>query len=93
MKTDADEVLLMLSSRGWGVVKGKLDAKILDLQNINNIDVASVENMVADIKARKMAADLLFEFLKQDVYGFVEQQTTSVQRITDSREAEYVERT
>lgn len=72
--TDAEKVLLTLGSEGWAIIKAKLDEKILDLQNINNLDFTTEQSVLFDLKARKMAADLLFNWLKIDVYGFVEQQ-------------------
>lgn len=72
--TDAEHVQNMLQSQGWGVVKGKLDTLILDLQNINNIDMERPDTLSVQLAARKMAVDLIFGWLKRDVYGFVEQQ-------------------
>lgn len=72
--TDAQEVELLIGSKGWGVIKGKLDALILDLQNINNLEVGATASLETQLLGRKMASDLLFAWLKNDVYGFVEQQ-------------------
>lgn len=72
--TEAEHILAMTQSQGWGIIKPKLDAYILDLQNISNIDSTSADTVVADIKARKLAVDYLFGWLKRDVYGVIEQQ-------------------
>lgn len=73
MLSDADHVINMEASQGWRIVKTKLDGRILDLQNINNLDFATQETVLFDLKARKMAADLLFAWLRDDVYGFIDQ--------------------
>ena len=88
---DANEVSGMLSSRGWSIISGKLDERILDLQNINNIDTSDANTIGVQLAARKMAADLLFDFLKKDVYGFVEQQTANA-RAMPPRDDEIIER-
>lgn len=90
--TEADKVLLTLESGGWRVIKAKLDEKILDLQNINNLDFTSEQTVLFDLKARKMAADLLYEWLKNDVYGFVEQQSIASEAMRDPVEQGFIER-
>lgn len=72
--TAAEHVLNLTQSEGWRIVKDKLDAKILDLQNIHNIDTADQNKMLTEILGRKLAVDILFNWLKNDVYGFVQQQ-------------------
>lgn len=75
--TDADHLRLMVESAGWRLAKAKLDARIIDLQNINNLDVAMP--LEPQILGRKMAADEMFAWLKADIYGFIEQQDTANQ--------------
>lgn len=72
--TAAEHVLSLIESDGWAIIKGKLDAKILDLQNIANIDMTKPDTLGVQVAARVMAAELLFNWLKADVYGFVQQQ-------------------
>lgn len=90
--SEGEEVGLMVEGRGWGIVKAKLDARILDLQNINNLDFTNEQTVLFDLKARKMAADLLFSWLKDDVYGFAEQQKANADAMHDSPVEEFVER-
>lgn len=71
--TDAEEVANLIESKGWGVIHGKLTEKILDLQNINNIDVSDPATLSSQLLGRKLASDLLFAWLKGDVFGLVEQ--------------------
>lgn len=70
--TEADHVKAMTESDGWKSVKGKLDQKILDLQNMANLDRA--KPLEAQIDGRMMAAEIFFNWLRDDIYGFVEQQ-------------------
>lgn len=71
--SDADEVELMIHSKGWEYAKSKIDARILDLQNINNLDDEKPETLSIQLAARKMAVDFMYGWLKEDIYGFVEQ--------------------
>lgn len=71
--TDAEQVALMIKSPGWGVVHGKLVEKVLDLQNINNIDATDPSTLSTQLLGRKMASDLLYAWLNGDVFGLVEQ--------------------
>lgn len=84
--TDADHVKSMLGSDGWAVVKAKLDGRILDLQNITNLDMTKPETLSAQLAARTMAVSEMFAWLKSDVYGFVEQQEANNQKLADKPE-------
>ena len=72
--TEADHVKSLLDSEGWKSVYGKLQTRIMDLQNINNLDLSKPDTLTIQLAARKMAVDEIFGWLKQDVFGFVEQQ-------------------
>lgn len=85
--TDADHVRAMVESDGWKVVKPKLDDKILDLQNINNLDVTDPTSLSTQLAARKMAVDFIFAWLKNDVYGFIEQQESNNQQLLTKEES------
>lgn len=89
--TDAQEVQNLLNSRGWAVIKDKLDTRILDLQNINNLDMSDIATLSTQLAARKMAVDEMYAWLKGDVSGFVEQQAIGAARETVTETA-YVER-
>lgn len=73
--TEADHVKAMTESAGWKSVKGKLDQRILDLQNMANLDRA--KPLEAQIDGRMYAAEIFFQWLKSDIYGFVEQQESN----------------
>lgn len=84
--TEAEHVRHMIDSTGWNSVYPKLSARILDIQNINNLaDVTDPQQLLIEIKARKLAADTMYAWLKQDVYGFVEQQTIATNKEDEPR--------
>lgn len=90
--TEADHVRSMTDSEGWKSVKGKLDAKILDLQNINNLDMTELSTLPAQLAARKMAVDIIWAWLKTDVYGFIEQQEANNQKAKDKEQENFIGR-
>lgn len=85
--TDGEELSQMAQSRGWGIARGMLVEKILDLQNIHNVDEASasIDNVVIDIKSRKAAVAVLYAWLKE-VEGRVEQHTNNKEMMADAPE-------
>lgn len=89
--SEADHVNAMIGSDGWKSVKAKLDARILDLQNIHNLDMADISTLPAQLAARKMAVDIIFSWLKSDVHGFVEQQKSNMESLT-IKETPYIDR-
>lgn len=70
--TDGEELQRMTESKGWGIARLRLVNMILDLQNIHNLDDASIDNVVVDIKSRKAAVAIMHAWL-QGVEGSVEQ--------------------
>lgn len=90
--TAADHVKSMLNSDGWHVVKDKLDTRILDLQNIHNLDMSQPETLSQQLAARKMAVDIIWQWLTQDVMGFVEQQESNSQALIDKGVETFIER-
>lgn len=89
--TDADHVKSLLGSDGWKIISEKLHARVLDLQNINNLDVTKVDTLPTQLAARKMAVDAIWAWLKGDVHGFVEQQESNSQKLIEKGET-FVER-
>ena len=90
--TEADFIEAMIASDGWKLVKAKLDNRILDLQNINNLDMSDVNTLPAQLASRKMTADYLFSWLKEDIYGFIEQQRAVMERQTEGKTDMFIER-
>lgn len=64
----------MLEGKGWAIIKAKLDARVLDLQSIRNLDLSKPETLNIQLAARSMAVDEIVAWIKNDVHGFVEQQ-------------------
>src|SRR5580704_13470338 len=81
--TLADHVASMLQSEGWKYAKEKLDQKVLDLQNINNLDMTKPETLSTQLAARKMAVDEIWSWLKGDIYGFIEQQKVAQEKLSE----------
>lgn len=52
-------------SEGWKWAKDRLTEKLMDLQSIMNMDDSSPENVILDLKARRMAVELLMSWLRQ----------------------------
>ena len=89
--TDAEEIRAMTSGDGWKIVKAKLDERIIDLQNINNLNVDELDTIGAQIAARKMASELIYEWLKNDVFGAVEARDVNIANPKNNEES-YVDR-
>ena len=90
--TDGQHVQNMIDSDGWKIVKAKLDAKILDLQMIGNVEGNTPDEKVKNMEARSMAVGLLFEWLKSEVYGFAEQQNANREMMRNIQESDFVDR-
>jgi hypothetical protein len=90
--TDAESVILMIESAGWKVVKDKLDAKIIDLQLIGNVEGTTSDEKVKNMEARGMAVSILFDWLKNDIYGYAEQQTLNSQNLRDKEDEGFITR-
>lgn len=80
--SEADHVESMLHSDGWKYAYAKFSQRILDLQNINNLDMTKPETLSIQLAARKMAVDEMWAWYKGDVEGFVEQQKVNSTKMT-----------
>ena len=92
MLTTADHVKSMLASDGWKYAYDKFAEHILDLQNINNLDVSDPTTLSTQLAARKLAVDHLWEWMKKDVIGFVEQQESNGQQLADRESETFIDR-
>lgn len=88
---DADHVKSLLDSKGWAIIKPKLDARIIDLQSIANLDMTKPETLNMQLAARTMAVNEIYAWLKSDVYGFVEQQEANARKLQEKQES-FIER-
>lgn len=71
--TEQEKIKSLVDSEGWGVVKSKLLARLTDAMDIGNIDDSSPEKLLTDIRARKIAVGMVWDWLKMDVEGTAEQ--------------------
>lgn len=56
----------------WPIIRRKITDKILDLQNAFDIDDRTATTMLRDLQARKLAASMLFDWLRE-IEGTVDQ--------------------
>jgi hypothetical protein len=90
--TAGENIRLMTESEGWQIVKAQLDAKILDLQMIGNVEGTTAEEKVRNMEVRAGVVAMLYTWLKNDVYGRVEQASNTQDALTDKGTDEYVDR-
>lgn len=90
--SDVEHIRLMTETKGWQLAYAALTNKILDLQNINNVDVTNVDTMVIDLKARKMAAEMLFDWAKSGIYGRIEQAENAKDALIDKPDSDFITR-
>lgn len=90
--SDADHVISMTNSDGWKVVYAKLQERIADLQNINNLDLTKPDTLSIQLLARKMAVDEIYAWLRLDVFGFVEQQKNNSSKALDNQIESFIDR-
>lgn len=62
----------LVRSDGWGYARAKLVERVLELQNAFNIEDSDAQMMLIDIRARKLATEILYDWLKE-VEGTKEQ--------------------
>jgi len=55
----------IINHQGWKLVRERFIESILDLQNAFNLDDSDAQKFLIDVKARKIATTLLYDFLKQ----------------------------
>lgn len=85
--TEADHIASLLNSDGWKSVYGKLTNRILDLQNIANLDMTKPETLSIQLAARTMAVEHIMAWLKADVFGFVEAAKVNAEQPIQKEEA------
>lgn len=66
--SESKQLQSLVNADGWSVAKSKLVNKITDLQNAFNIEDKTPEGMLVDLKARKIATLILFDWIR-DVEG------------------------
>jgi hypothetical protein len=74
---EGEKLKLLTEHEGWGIAYDKFSAKILELQYIGNVDDSTPEKALIDMKARKLAVEVLMNWMKNDILGTVEQFNTN----------------
>lgn len=90
--SEADHIKSMLRSDGWKSVYAKLQTRLLDLQNIHNLDMTKPETLPIQLASRTMAVQEIWAWLNQDVIGFVEQQENNNAKITEKGIEDFIDR-
>lgn len=71
----------LIDHEGWAIARSRLTDKILDLQNAFNVDDSSMEKMIVDLKARKFATTILFDWLR-DIESTPQQADINITKVT-----------
>lgn len=90
--SDSEQVRLMTETPGWSLVKARLDAEIVDLQMIGNVTGVTPQDKVMNMEARAMAVKILFDWLKRDVYGRIQQAENAQQALADTDAVSFIAR-
>jgi hypothetical protein len=90
--TDGEEVANLLASRGWAIIHDKLVKRVMDLQNLYNLDLEKPDTLSTQVLARTMAATEMNAWYNQDVIGFVEQQQNAAAAMLDKKEDGFINR-
>jgi hypothetical protein len=62
---EGNEVTRYIESEGWKRVKDKFTERIMDLQSIKNLEGVSPEDLIAELKARNTAIDILMDIITE----------------------------
>jgi len=63
--SEQDQLRQLVSHDGWKVARRIMADKILDLQDAFKIDDRTATAMLNDLRVRKKAAQILFDFLQE----------------------------
>lgn len=62
--SEQEHLLALIGHSGWPIARVRLTDKIMDLQNAFNIEDKDERSMLIDLHARKIASNILFDWLK-----------------------------
>lgn len=62
---EQDKLRELVGHEGWKIARRVIADKILDLQNAFNIDSRTATTMLRDLQARKYAANIIWEWLRE----------------------------
>jgi hypothetical protein len=63
--SEQDQLRELVSHQGWKIARRIMADKILDLQDAFKIDDRTATAMLTDLRVRKKAAQILFDFLQE----------------------------
>lgn len=69
---DTKEIKNTLKSKGWKIINQKFVEKIVDLADIGNIETNDTQEMLIEVRARKLAAQYFMDWMN-DITGQVQQ--------------------
>lgn len=75
--TEGELLKLLMEHDGWAILYQKFSDKIMDLQFIANVDDSTPEKAFLDMQSRKLAVNLLWDWMKNDIIGTVEQHNSN----------------
>lgn len=61
---DNKSVYQFVKSRGWTIAKGRLMDQISDIQSIMNVDGKTADEVLIDVKVRKLLVEELLKWVK-----------------------------
>ncbi len=71
--TDGERLRLLCQHEGWDVARKKLIEKITQLQTTIGLKMTDPQQMFIEVQARTLAAEMLFDWFKNDIEGTAEQ--------------------
>lgn len=70
--SEQKQIAKLTETEGWNYARAKLVDRVLDLQNAFNVNDADPQMLLVDIRARKLATTILYDWLRE-VEGTKEQ--------------------
>jgi len=72
-----------MSHEGYGIAKSKLINRVSEIIDIHTMDMnVSPEQLAIELKARKLASQLVLDWIRIDIEGTVQQAETNGQNFT-----------
>lgn len=62
---EQNSIRALVENEGWKYAREILSKKILDLQNAFNMDDSNAADLLVDLRSRKLATTILFDFLRE----------------------------
>lgn len=79
-------VYQFVKSKGWKICKGKLMERIDDLQSIMNVDGKTAEEVLLDVKTRKLIVQELLDWVKS-IDGQAEQYEGNLDSLDETEDS------